>query len=74
MIKYKTIMHYPDGEDEEQDDVFDTQTEAIDYASYLVCCSRVETETLHWSNPWDYPYDEDEFEEPEYSIIEISDN
>lgn len=72
MTKYKIIMHYPDGESEEQDEVFDTEAKAVDYANYLVGCSRTGAETLYWSNPGDYPYDENEFEEPEYEIIEIT--
>lgn len=71
MKKYKIIMIYPDGESEEQDEIFYTEAKAIDYADYLVSCSRVGAETLHWSNPGDYPYVENEFEEPEYEIIEI---
>lgn len=72
MTKFKIIMHYPDGVDEEQDELFDTESEAINYAGYLVGCCRTGAETLFMSNPGDYPYDEDEFEEPDYSIIEIS--
>ena len=68
MAKYKVIV---DGE--EQDGIFDTEAEAEEYALYLVGCSRTGAEILHWSNPGDYDYDEDTFEEPEYEIIEIDD-
>lgn len=30
-------------------------------------------ETLHWSNPGDYDYDENDFEDPDYEIIEEDD-
>lgn len=39
-------------------------------ALYLCSCCRTGAETLHWSNPGDYDYDEDEFEDPEYEIVE----
>lgn len=63
--KYKIIF---DGE--EQDEVFDTEEDAEEYALYLRSCTRTGAETLHWSNPGDYDYDEDTFEDPEYEIIE----
>lgn len=66
MARYKIIL---DGE--EQDEVFSTEEEAEDYALYLCSCARTGAEILHMSNPGDYEYDEDEFEEPEYEIIEV---
>ena len=68
MAKYKIIF---DGE--EQDEVFDTEEEAEEYALYLRSCSSTGAEILHMSNPGDYEYDEDEYEPPEYEIIEIDD-
>lgn len=54
-----------------QDEVFDTEEEAEDYALYLSGCSQVGAETLNLSNPGDYPYDEDmEFD---YDVVEIED-
>ncbi len=66
MAKYKTII-----EDEEQNEVFDTEEEAEEYALYLCSCAREGAEILHMSNPGDYDYDEDSFEDPEYEIVEI---
>ena len=66
MEKFKIIF---DGE--EQDEVFDTEAEAEEYALYLVSCTRTGAEILHMSNPGDYDYDEDTFEDPEYEIIEV---
>ena len=65
MAKFRIEM---DGE--LQDEVFNTEEEAEEYALYLCSCARTGAETLHWSNPGDYEYDEDTFEEPEYEIIE----
>ncbi|SES91054.1 hypothetical protein SAMN02910413_1215 [Pseudobutyrivibrio sp. C4] len=58
---------------EEQDEVFDTYEAAEEYALYLKGCAREGAEILSMSNPGDYPYDEDSFEEPDYSIIEYDD-
>ena len=68
MSKYKVLF---DGELE--DEVFDTEEEAEEYALYLSSCSREGAETLHMSNPGDYDYDEDSYESPEYEIIEEDD-
>ncbi len=66
MAQYMIIM---DGE--EQDEIFNTEQEAEDYALYLCSCARTGAETLNWSNPGDYEYDEETFEEPEYEIVEV---
>ena len=66
MSKYKIIF---DGE--EEDDNFDTEEAAEEYADYLVSCTREGAEILHMSNPGDYDYDEDDFEDPEYEIVEV---
>lgn len=68
MSKYKIIF---DGE--EEDDIFDTEEAAEEYADYLVSCSSEGAEILHMSNPGDYDYDEDDFEDPEYEIVEVDD-
>ena len=66
MTKYKVLF---DGE--MQDEVFDSYEAAEEYALYLCSCSRTGAEILNLSNPGDYPYDEDSFEDPEYEIIEV---
>jgi hypothetical protein len=68
MAKYKVIF---DGE--EQDEVFGSAKAAEEYALYLCSCTREGAEILHMSNPGDYDYDEDTFEDPEYEIVEIDD-
>lgn len=44
-----------------------------DCALYLCSCARDGAETLRLSNPGDYDYDEDDYEAPEYEIIEEED-
>lgn len=68
MAKYKIIF---DGE--EEDEIFDSYAEAEEYALELCSCSRAGAEILHWSNPGDYEYDEDDYEDPDYEIEEIDD-
>ena len=65
MPKYKIIF-----EDELQDEVFDTEEDAEEYALYLCSCSREGAEILNMSNPGDYDYDENNWESPDYEIIE----
>ena len=66
MAKYKVIF---DGE--EEDEIFNSEKEAEEYALYLCSCTNSGAEILHMSNPGDYDYDEDSFEDPDYEIIEI---
>lgn len=66
MAKYKIIFG-----GEEEDDIFDTEEAAEEYALYLCSCSQEGAEMLNMSNPGDY--DEDEFEDPDYEIIEVDD-
>lgn len=69
MTKFKILF---DGEYE--DDVFDTEEAAVNYALYLRSCSRQGAEDLHMSNPGDYDFDEDNFEYPDYEIVEIDED
>ena len=66
MAGYKVII---DGE--EEDEIFDSEESAEEYAMYLCSCAREGAEVLNYSNPGDYDYDEDDFEDPEYEIIEV---
>lgn len=74
MSKYQIMMIYSDETTDLQDEVFDDEDEAIDYAVYLAGCSRTGAEILNMSNPGDYPYDPDTFEEPTFEIIELEDD
>ena len=62
MTKYKVVFN-----DEEQDEVFNTEEEAEEYALYLCSCTRQGAEILHRSNPGDYDYDEDDYEDRAYA-------
>lgn len=66
MIKYKIIF-----DDEEQDEIFDTEESAENYALYLRSCNRLGAEIIHMSNTKDYDYDDDDFEDPDYDIVEF---
>ena len=59
MPKYKILF---DGEFE--DEVFDSEEEAEDYALYLSNCAKEGAEILNLSNPGDYDYNDydDDFE------------
>ena len=66
MAKYKVIF---DGD--EQNEVFSSEKAAEKYALYLCGCCREGAEMLHMSNPGDYDYDEDDFEYPDFEIVEV---
>ena len=68
MSKYKVIFG-----GEEEDEIFNTESDAEDYALYLSSCSRDGAEILHMSNPGDWDYDEDVDGYYDYEIIEIDD-
>lgn len=69
MTKYKVIF---DGE--EQDEVFLTESAAEEHALYLCSCKRLGAEILHMSNPGDYDYDEESYDEPDFEIIELDED
>ncbi len=68
MAKYKILMHYPEGDDLE-DDVFETEEAAQDYGNYLISCGRQGAEDFYMMNPGDYPLEE--YEDPEFEVIEV---
>lgn len=69
MEKFKVLF---DGEYE--DEIFDTEEDAEEYALYLCSCIREGAEILHMSNPGDYDYDENNFEDSDYEIVEIDED
>lgn len=69
MSKWKLIY---DGE--EIDDLFDTEEEAVEHATYLDSCSRLGAEILHMSNPGDYDYDEEFDYSNDFEIVEIDED
>ncbi len=62
-------MHYPDGTDEEEDTLYDTEDQAEEAGCYGCSCYRLGGEILNLSNPGDYPLDEDG--DCDFEIIEI---
>ena len=69
MAKFK--IYWPES-DEYEDEVFNSYEDAEEMAVYYSGCARLGAEMLNLSNPGDYPYDEDEFEEPDYEIVEVT--
>ena len=65
MSKYRVLFN-----DEYDDEIFDTEEDAEEYALYLSSCAKLGAEILHMSNPGDY--DEDDYEN-DYEIEEIED-
>lgn len=65
MAKYKVKFN-----GEFEDEVFDSEREADDYARDLVSCAAEGAEILHLSNPGDY--DEDDYDD-DYEIVEVDD-
>lgn len=63
MPKFKVAL---DGEFE--DEVFDTEEEAEEYALYLSSCAGEGAEILHLSNPGDY--DEDDCDD-NYEVVQV---
>lgn len=65
MAKYKVEFN-----GELEDEVFNTEEDAEEYALYLCSCAKEGAAILHMSNPGDY--DEDDYDD-DYEIIEIED-
>ena len=65
MPKYKVAFN-----GELEDEVFDTEETAEEYALYLSSCTKAGAEELHMSNPGDY--DVDDYDD-DYEIIELAD-
>ena len=66
---FKVVMRYPDGTEEEEDEVFETEAEADEHGLYMCSCYKQGGEILNMSNPGDYPLDEDD--EADFEIIEV---
>jgi len=76
MSKYKYVITFCDGsilDSMDNDELFDSYSFAEEAALYAISCSNLGAEILHMSNPGDYSYDEAQFEDAEYDIIELDD-
>ncbi len=74
MGKYKILYHWRDGTEEEDDnygDFYSSKEEADEAGLYGLSCARDGGEILHMSNPGDYPYDESDYEDNDFEIIEV---
>lgn len=80
MVKYKYILTFSDGrkfdslEEYSDEGIFNAYNVAEEAALYAIGCMRQGVEILNMSNPGDYDYDEENFESPEYEIVEIEEN
>lgn len=80
MVKYKYILTFSDGrkfdslEEYSYEGIFNTYNAAEEAALYAIGYMRQGVEILNMSNPGDYDYDEENFESPEYEIVEIEEN
>ena len=66
MSKYQVLFN-----DELENEIFDTEAEAEEYALYLCSCTKEGAEILHMSNPGDYDVDD---YDTDYEIIEIEED
>lgn len=65
MSKFKVVFG-----GQEEDEIFDSEAEAIEYGDYLSSCAAEGAEILHLSNPGDY--DDDDYDD-DYEIVEVKD-
>jgi hypothetical protein len=65
---YKVVMKYPDGTTHEEDEIFESESEADDHGLYQVSCYKTGGEILHMSNPFDNPLRD---EAAAFDVIEV---
>lgn len=70
MSLFKVLLKYADGYEDEDDETFETESEASEHGCYLCSCAREGAEILHMSNPGDYPDDDCDVD---FEIIEVDD-
>ena len=71
-MSFKVVMTYSDGDREDLDEVFETESEAAAFGSEQVSNFRAGGEVLHLSNPGDYPAP-DEGLTADYEVVEVED-
>ena len=54
-----------------EDELFETEVEAEEYAAYLRSCAVQGSEDLHLSNPFEYDYDENAGDDLDIEIVEV---
>lgn len=71
-MKYKVIYHLPNGTEEEEDELYDTEEQAEDAGCYGCSCYSSGAEIFNMSNPGDNPLDGTEGD-VDFEIVEIDD-
>lgn len=66
---YKVVMVLPDGTKEQDDEVFETEAEAVAHGEEQCSNYMAGAEVLHMSNPGDYPLSEDD--DVDFEVIEV---
>lgn len=56
---------------EPEDELFETEEEAIEHGLYLESCASLGADILHMSNPGDYPFGGDELYDDEDEYFEV---
>lgn len=69
MTKYQVKYIYSNGEEEFEDELFDTEEEAQEAGEYGCSCYHQGNEILNMSNPGDYPLSDDD--DVDFEIIEV---
>ena len=62
-------MKYPDGTKEEDDELFESESEATEYGLDQINNYETGAEVLHLSNPGDYPLSDDDT--VDFEVIEV---
>ncbi len=71
MSKYTVTIHFFDGDDDLDGEIFDTYKDAQEAALEAISAWDTGCEMLHKSNPGDYNYDEDDVDDVDFDIDEI---
>lgn len=74
MAKYKIIYHWSDGTEDEDDnygEYYSSEEIANDEGLYGLSCRRQGAEILELSNPGDYPFDEDDFDDDTFEVVRV---
>ena len=75
MSKYKIIYHWTDGtvdEDDNYGQYWSSESEADEAGLYGLSCAKQGGKILEMSNPGDYPFDESDYEDDWFEIVEVS--
>ena len=74
MSKYMLIYHWSDGtttEDDNYGQFWDSEEDAKEDGDYGLSCARQGGEIMEMSNPGDYPFNESDYDDNYYDIVEV---